>query len=98
MPKSKNQNLKAALAYLLGFITGVYLLLTEKDDNFVRFHAMQSTLVFGILFILNFVPIINFFTLPAGVILWILLMYKAYSGEKYKLPYIGDLADQQKAK
>lgn len=94
----KDQNSKAALTYLLGFITGIYFLLNEKENGFVRFHAMQSTLVFSALFILNFVPVINFFTLPLGVILWILLLYKSYSGEKYKLPYVGDLADQFSAK
>jgi uncharacterized membrane protein len=34
----------------------------------------------------------------ASLGLWILLMIKAYSGEKFKLPVIGDLADQQAAK
>ncbi|MDP3998876.1 MAG: hypothetical protein Q8P89_04660 [bacterium] len=91
MPKSENdQNLQGALAYLLGFLTGIYFLLTAKND-FVRFHAKQSTVIFGGLFVLNFIPVINFFTLPIGFILWIFLMYKAYSGERYKLPYVGEL-------
>ena len=30
----------------------------------------------------------------AGVALWILLMVKAYQGEKFKLPVVGDLAEQ----
>ena len=99
MAKSENdQNLQGALSYLLGFITGVYFLLTSKND-FVRFHAKQSTVVFGGLFVLNFIPVVNFFTFPLGIILWILLMYKAYSGERYKLPYIGDfLGDGGKKK
>jgi uncharacterized membrane protein len=29
------------------------------------------------------------------LILWILLMYKAYHGEKYKLPIVGDFAEKQ---
>jgi uncharacterized membrane protein len=39
-------NLAAALAYILGFITGVLFLVIEpyKRDPFVRFHAMQSIL------------------------------------------------------
>ena len=39
-------NLVAALAYLLGFITGIVFLVVEpyKKDRFVRFHAMQSIL------------------------------------------------------
>ena len=29
------------------------------------------------------------------VILWILLMIKAYQGEQFKLPFIGELAEKQ---
>jgi uncharacterized membrane protein len=28
------------------------------------------------------------------VVLWIVLMVKAYQGEKYKLPWAGDLAEK----
>lgn len=100
MPQKKNedQNLKGALAYLLGFLSGIYFLLTEKENDFIRFHAMQSTIVFGCLFIANFVPFIGIFTVPVGLILWVFLMYKAYGGEKYKLPYVGDFAETQLTK
>ncbi|SRR5258708_2353837 len=39
-------NVAAALAYILGFITGIIFLVIEpyKHDRFVRFHAMQSIL------------------------------------------------------
>lgn len=39
-------NVAAALAYILGFITGILFLVLEpyKHDRFVRFHAMQSIL------------------------------------------------------
>ena len=39
-------NVAAALAYVLGFITGIFFLVLEpyKRDRFVRFHAMQSIL------------------------------------------------------
>jgi uncharacterized membrane protein len=42
----------AALSYSLTFVTGVVFYLLA-DDRFVRFHAAQSTLVFGILVALN---------------------------------------------
>ena len=38
-------NLAAALSYLVGFVTGIIFLLVEKDNKFVRFHAMQSILL-----------------------------------------------------
>lgn len=39
-------NVAGALAYVLGFITGIIFLILEpyKNDRFVRFHAMQSIL------------------------------------------------------
>lgn len=39
-------NVAGALAYVLGFITGIVFLVIEpyKHDRFVRFHAMQSIL------------------------------------------------------
>ena len=38
------------------------------------------------------------FVFLAVVVLWILLMVKAYNGEKFKLPLAGDIAEQQAAK
>jgi uncharacterized membrane protein len=29
------------------------------------------------------------------LILWLLLMFKAYQGEKFKLPVVGEMAEQQ---
>lgn len=95
-----------AAAYLLGFVTGIILLLVEKESKFVRFHAMQSTVLFGGIFILNlalgFIPILGWLLgllLSLGsFILWILCMWKAFQGEMYKVPKIGDIAEAQLAK
>ncbi len=43
-------NVAGALAYVLGPITGIVFLLLEKENRFVRFHAMQSITV-GLLLI-----------------------------------------------
>jgi uncharacterized membrane protein len=94
-------NVAAALTYLVGFVTGLIFLLVEKDNKFVRFHAMQSTLVFiGIVavdILLQIVPILGalvvvFIVIPVSAILWLLLMYKAYQGEEFKLPLVGQMA------
>lgn len=107
MAESKgNENLMGAAAYLLGFITGVIFLLVEKQSKFVRFHAMQSTILFGGIFVLNialgFVPILGWLVglllSFAAFILWIVCMWKAFQGEMYKAPIVGDLAEQQLAK
>jgi uncharacterized membrane protein len=97
-------NLAAALAYLLWFITGIVFLILERDNRFVRFHAMQSTIVFVAIFVLNIVlqvlPIFGalltlFVVWPLSVALWLVLMFKAFQGEYFKLPVVGDIADQK---
>jgi len=97
-------NIAAALSYLVGFVTGVIFLLVEKENKFVRFHAMQSTILFaGIVAIdilLQLVPILGalvviFVVIPASAILWLLLMFKAYQGEEFRLPLIGDMAAER---
>jgi uncharacterized membrane protein len=100
-------NVAAALAYLLGFVTGIVFIVVEKESRFVRFHAWQSTVVFGVMFVfwivLLQIPFLGLFIglllMPlvsiAGFILWLILMFKAYNWEKFKLPIAGDIAEQQ---
>jgi uncharacterized membrane protein len=92
------KNTAAALSYVLGWLTGIVFLLIEKDP-FVRFHAMQSIIVFGALTILMFVPVIGWMLSPllwiVGFILWLVLIFKAYQGEEFKLPFVGDFAKKQ---
>lgn len=102
-------NIAGLLTYVAGFITGIVFLVIEKDSKFVRFHAMQSVMTFVGLFIVNiaftiasFVPffgwiigLFSLFLLPIGLILWIVLMLKAYQGEWFKLPVVGDMAMKQ---
>ncbi|HVD92960.1 MAG TPA: DUF4870 domain-containing protein [Vicinamibacterales bacterium] len=94
-------NVAAALSYLVGFVTGIIFLLVEKENKFVRFHAMQSTLVFaGIVAIdilLQILPILGALVvvavvIPCSAFLWLLLMFKAYQGEEFKLPLVGQMA------
>ena len=95
-------NIAALLSYLVGFVTGIVFYLLEKENKFVRFHAMQSIVVFGFLFVLNFIlhliPIIGWILLPfvgiLTIILWIVLMVKAYRGEYFKLPIAGEIAEK----
>ena len=88
------QNIAGLLCYLGGWITGLVFFLTEKENQFVKFHAMQSIITFGALMILGIIPIINWFVGILAFILWIILMIKAYQNVKFKLPYVGDLAEK----
>ena len=105
MPEGKKSglglpsNTAAALSYVLGWLTGIVFLLLEKDDKFVRFHAMQSIITFGTITLVSFIPVIGWMLSPIlmilAFVLWLLLIFKAYQGEKFKLPVIGDFAEKQ---
>jgi uncharacterized membrane protein len=99
-----DENLAAALSYGLGWVSGGLFLLMEPANTFVRFHAWQSVIVFGALSIAWFISVsvvfvgwfIAFVIIPPlSLFLWLLLMFKAYKGERYKLPFAGDLAEQR---
>ena len=96
-------NVAGLLCYVLGWVTGLIFFLMEKENKFVRFHAMQSIVVFGaisvVTYILSFIPFIGWIISGLlGVlafVLWIILMIKAYQGERYKLPWAGNFAERQ---
>ncbi len=95
-------NVAAMFAYILVWVTGLIFLLIEKNNKFVRFHAMQSIVTFGLIFVaqwlISFIPVLG--PMVGGllsivaVVLWIVLMVKAYQGEKYKLPWLGEIAEK----
>jgi uncharacterized membrane protein len=101
------ENLAGVLCYVLGWVTGIVFLLLEKENKFVRFHALQSIATFLPLTILIWIFQWFFFWVPfiggaiigllwvLWLILWLVLMFKAYQGEMYKLPIVGDFAEKQ---
>ncbi|HTN26385.1 MAG TPA: DUF4870 domain-containing protein [Burkholderiales bacterium] len=97
-----DQNVAGLLCYVAGWITGLIFFLIEKENRFVRFHAMQSIITFGGLTVLSIalgmIPFVNLVVLPIlgilQLILWIVLMVKAYQGQLFKLPVIGDMAEK----
>jgi uncharacterized membrane protein len=96
-------NVAALLSYLLWFVSGLIFFLIEKQNRFVRFHALQSIVVFGSIIIaqwvIGFVPVlgalISGLLLLAGVVLTIVLMVKAYQGEMFKIPIAGDFVESK---
>ena len=106
-------NVAGLLCYLFGWVSGLIFFLVEKENKFVRFHAMQSiavyvafTVIVIVLWILQlitmFIPFIGILftvlmvlTYIAMFVMWVILMIKAYQGEKFKLPWVGNFAEKQ---
>lgn len=96
-------NVASLLCYLFGWVTGIVFFILEKENKLVRFHALQSIIVFGALTIastpLSWIPIVGgFFGAVIGIlafVLWIVLMIKAYQGQQYKIPWAGNFAEKQ---
>ena len=102
------ENVAGLLCYVLGWVTGLVFFLIDKRP-FVRFHAMQSIITFGALFLLQWVFIwgswfsgffgfalmgmMGMLIWTALLVCWILCMVKAYQGQRFKLPVVGDLAE-----
>ena len=92
-------NMAGLLAYVLGLVSGLIFFLTEKNNTFVRFHAMQSICVsVGLVvaeIVLSFIPILIVLVRCVGIALWIVCMIKAYQGQWFRLPVAGDIAAKQ---
>jgi uncharacterized membrane protein len=102
------ENVAGLLCYVLGWLTGIIFLLIDKRP-FVKFHAAQSIVVFGGITVLRIGLGIVLSTgglLGLGVwgaimglvglltlILWILLMFKAYQHELFKVPIAAGIAE-----
>lgn len=92
---------------LLGIAPAAFLLYKERKNSFVRFHAMQSLVFFGAVYllttVLDFIPVLGWIVglilspiyTTVSFVVWLLLLWKTYTGEEYKLPYFGALAQRQ---
>jgi len=97
-----NENIAGLLCYVLGWVSGIVFLLLERESKFVKFHAVQSIIVFGVLSVVNsvldWIPVLGLIVgIISGIlafVLWILLMVKASQGERYKVKWAGDYAER----
>jgi len=93
-----------AIAYLTIIPAIIFLAMEPYNrSSFVRFHSWQS-IFFGVTVavvhtILAIIPIVGWLLLaPVSLgflILWILVIVKASKGERFKIPFIGNFAEQQ---
>ncbi len=101
---SSDSKLWAALCYVFPILLGIIVMLTDKkNDKFVLFHAWQSLVgwigLWVVLIIVGFVTFgLGFLCWPIAWIVSLYFAWKAYQGEKFKLPVVGDFAEKQVAK
>jgi len=102
------ENVAGLLCYVLGWVSGLVFILIEKENKFVRYHAMQSIFVFGAFTVIQIVlsffmwipyigiifSILSWLIGLLAFILWIVLMVKAFQGQTYKLPWAGNMAEK----
>lgn len=103
-------NVAGMLAYVTIIPAIIFLVLEPFNKNrFVRFHSFQSiffcvawTVLWILLGIIGHIPFLGWATLLVwpliglgGLIIWLVLLLKAYGNQMFKLPVIGDMAEKQ---
>ncbi|MCL2616790.1 MAG: DUF4870 domain-containing protein [Defluviitaleaceae bacterium] len=95
------------LAYAGIFVSGILILIFERENKTVRFHAMQSTVFFLFLLIGSSIitwlfgwiwvigSLVNLAVSCVNIAAWLYLIYRASIGEPYKIPIIGEAAWRQ---
>jgi uncharacterized membrane protein len=105
-----SDNAAGGLAYVTIIPAIIFLVIAPYNRNsYVRFHAWQSIffsiacividIAVGVFARLPFIGLMSLFIWPLlgllFLIVWIILLIKAFNGERFKLPFIGDLAEKQ---
>lgn len=98
-----DENVAGALCYSLGWISGLVFYLVEPRNTFVRFHALQAVMFFGVacvaFVICLTIPflgwILSIVVFYASLAVWLLMMLKAYQGQRFRLPIVGRMAEER---
>lgn len=103
-------NVAGMLAYVTLIPAIIFLVMAPYNKNrFIRFHSFQCiffaiawTVLWVALNIVAQIPVFGWLTIIiwplvglAGLVIWIVLVLKAYQGQRWKLPVLGDIAEKQ---
>jgi uncharacterized membrane protein len=96
-------NNAAGLAYVTIIPAIIFLVVAPYNQKpLIRFHAWQSiflNIAWIAISIIGIIPILGWLIFGVGMLVlfvaWIIVLLKALKGERYKLPFIGDLAEKQ---
>ena len=105
-----SDNVAGMLAYITIIPAIVFLVIEPYNRNrFIRFHSFQNIffhvswfVLWVVLAMIGHIPVFGWLTILVwplvglgGFILWFVLVLKAYQGQMFKLPFIGDMAEKQ---
>lgn len=107
-------NIASLVCYFCPPVTSIVLMLLERENKDVQFHAWQATTlgvgyfvvsiglnIFSIIVgkIVGFLGMVIQWLVPlvglVAFILWLVCLVKAYQGERWKIPYIGEFAEKK---
>lgn len=101
-------NIAAGLSYMFSWLSGLIIFFLERQNRFVRFHALQSIFFFGCITLLAvllsilaqadtlsvFASCMSGLLNIVGFIGWLVLMVNGFQGKYFKLPVIGDWVER----
>jgi uncharacterized membrane protein len=98
-----SDNAAGALAYVTVIPAIIFLVAEPYNKNpYIKFHAWQSIFLGIAAFVIGFInviPILGQIIFLLGMlalfIAWVICLLKALKGERFKLPFIGNLAEKQ---
>lgn len=98
-----SDNAAGALAYVTVIPAIIFLLVEPYNKNpYIKFHAWQNIFLAIALFaisVIAIIPILGWLIALIGVpvllIAWIICLVNALQGKRFKLPFIGNLAEKQ---
>ena len=105
-----SDNAASGLAYITIIPAIIFLVVPPYNQKpLVRFHSWQSIFlciayfVFHVgIYVLGKIPMMFLITIPLSMlvglgffILWLIVLIKAFNGQLFKIPVIGDFAEKQ---
>ena len=98
-----SDNSAGALAYVTVIPAIVFLVAEPYNKNsYIKFHAWQSiflSIAWFAISVIAIIPILGWLIFALGsialMIAWVICLINALQGKRFKLPYIGNLAEKQ---
>jgi len=93
------QGIAGIVCYFVPLIGGLVFLFLEKENRLIRFHAVQSVLLWIVfliaLAVLGWIPVIGWLVGLVLLVVWLYIMYQALMEREHLLPVIGRIAKKQ---